>query len=143
MNKIIAILVLILTVSCAIEPQKINYGEDACHFCSMTIVDRQHAAEIVTTKGRAYKFDATECMINHIATIDTNTIGLYLVANYNNPGDLLNAKEATFIISENIPSPMGAFLSAVPTKEEAANLQKSKDGQLFNWNKLLVHLNKK
>jgi len=143
MNKIIAILVLILTVSCAIEPQKINYGEDACHFCSMTIVDRQHAAEIVTTKGRAYKFDATECMINHIATIDTNTIGLYLVANYNNPGDLLNAKEATFIISENIPSPMGAFLSAVPTKEEAANLQKSKDGQLFSWNKLLVHLNKK
>jgi copper chaperone NosL len=31
----------------------------------MTIVDKVHAAEIVTKKGKVCKFDATECMINY------------------------------------------------------------------------------
>ena len=28
--------------------------------------DPQHAAQIVTTKGKAYKYDAAECMINDL-----------------------------------------------------------------------------
>jgi len=143
MKRLIYIIPLLLIFSCNIQPQEINYGEDACHFCRMTIVDKQHASEIVTSKGKAFKFDATECMINHLATIDTTSVGLYLITDFNNPGVLIDAKKATFIISKNIPSPMGGFLSGVASKEEAEELQKEKQGKLYSWNELITHFNTK
>jgi len=139
----ISLLSILLFTSCNIQPQKIEYGKDACHFCRMNIVDQQHSAQLVTTKGKAFKFDATECMINYLKEIDTEQVSLLLVADYNNPGNLIDANTATFIISENIPSPMGEYLSAVSTKEEALNLQKAKGGDLYNWNELIIHFNKK
>ena len=143
MKRLIYIIPFLLLFSCNIQPKEINYGEDACHFCSMTIVDKQHASEIVTSKGKAFKFDAAECMINHLATIDATTVGLFLIADFNMPGELIDAKNATLIISENIPSPMGGFLSGVATKEEAEALQKEKQGKLYSWNELLTHFNTK
>ncbi len=140
---IISLLSLLFFTSCNIQPQKIEYGKDACHFCRMNIVDQQHAAQLVTTKGKAFKFDATECMIYYNAEIDPTTVALYVVADYNNPGILIDANTSTFIISENIPSPMGEYLSAVSTKEEALDLQKAKGGDIYNWNELLIHFNKK
>lgn len=57
--KLITALVAIgLLWSCSIAPEPINYGQDGCHFCKMTIVDKVHAAEIVTTKGKV-KFVST------------------------------------------------------------------------------------
>jgi len=140
---LVSIVSLLIVSSCNVQPQKIEYGKDACHFCRMNIVDQQHAAQLVTKKGKAFKFDATECMINYLNEIDKEQIGLLLVADYNHPGILLDANTATFIISENIPSPMGEFLSAVSTKEEALALQKAKDGTIYNWDELLIHFSKK
>ncbi len=63
--KRLSILILLLIVTnCSVSPKAIDYGNDGCHFCKMTIVDKLHAAEVVTNKGKVYKFDATECMIN-------------------------------------------------------------------------------
>ena len=73
-------------VSCGISPKPIDYGSDGCHYCSMTIVDHQHAAEIVTTKGKAFKFDAVECMMNHLKDIDVSTVQLFLVNDFRAPG---------------------------------------------------------
>jgi len=127
--------------SCNISPQPIDYGNDGCHFCKMTIVDKTHAAEIVTDKGKVYKFDATECMINFMEEFDISTIKLYLSNNYLEPEALIDATQATFLISENIPSPMGAFLSAFKTKPEASNKQTEKGGTLYSWDELLAHFN--
>ena len=144
MYKLITIFSLLITfTSCNIQPHPINYGEDACHYCKMNIVDKQHAAQIVTSKGKVFKFDAVECLLNHIEGIDKNTIALYLVADYNNPGTLIDAKTANYIISENIPSPMGQYLSAVNTKDEVLVLQKNKTGTVFSWEKLLEHFYEK
>ena len=116
MKNLIRIAYLILLValvsSCDRGPQPIIYGEDACDFCRMTIVDQQHAAQVVTQKGRAYKYDAIECMINDLKKWDKPEVKHYLVADYKNPGVLTNAVEANYLISEAIPSPMGAVLSA-------------------------------
>jgi copper chaperone NosL len=132
---------LILFTSCNVGPQAINYGSDGCHFCKMTIVDKVHAAEIVTKKGKVYKFDATECMIHFMNEFNVSEIKLYLSNNYTEPEVLIDATKATFLISENIPSPMGAFLSAFKTETEAQKFQSEQGGRLFNWNQLLAHLN--
>ena len=130
---------LLLFLNCNVSPQPINYGSDGCHFCKMTIVDKIHAAEIVTQKGKVYKFDATECMINFLDEFDATEIALYLSNNYTTPESLIDATKATFLISENIPSPMGAFLSAFEDKAEAERMQSEKGGTLYNWNELLAH----
>lgn len=134
MRKIVFIVpVLILIVSCSISPKPIAYGSDGCHFCSMTIVDKQHAAEYVTKKGKAFKFDASECMMNQLKEVDNSTIALFLVNDYNKPGELVDATKATYLISENIPSPMGAFLSAFENKEEAEKAHTANNGELLTW----------
>ena len=145
MKKLIttfSLLSLLIFISCNIQPQKIEYGKDACHFCRMNIVEQLHAAQLVTAKGKAYKFDAAECMINYLEEIEPDQIGLLLVTDYNNPSVLIDAKTATHIISKNIPSPMGAYLSSVSTREEALELQKNKDGEIFTWDELLIHFRK-
>ena len=57
------------------------------------------------------------------------------------PEVLIDATQATFLISENIPSPMGAFLSAFKDKTDAEKVQKEKKGTLYSWSSLLEHFN--
>ena len=66
MKYLLRCLVLVSFMACTTEPRPINYGEDVCYYCKMNIVDRQHAAEAVTHKGRVYTFDAIECMMNYV-----------------------------------------------------------------------------
>ncbi len=53
--------------------------------------------------------------------------------------------KATFLISKNIPSPMGAFLSAFKNKEDAKSSKKKKEhctlGRVLNH--LKINLNQK
>ena len=131
---------LLLLTSCNVGPEAIDYGNDGCKFCKMTIVDKVHGAEIVTKKGKVYKFDATECMINFTNEFDTSEIKLYLSNNYTEPEVLIDATQATFLISKNIPSPMGAFLSAFKNKADAEKFQADKGGTLYTWTALISHL---
>ena len=125
--------VLFVCSSCKIEAEEIIYGKDACHFCSMTIVDNQLAAQIVTQKGRAYKFDAVECMINDLKRREGQVFSILLVNDYDQPGQLISAFEATYLISEEIPSPMGANLSAFLSVETADRIKEAKGGETYTW----------
>lgn len=129
-------ILMLLLSACAVEPQPINYGSDACHFCKMNIVDSQHAAEFVTSKGKAYKFDAIECMVNQMRKFDEAPIALHLICDYAEPGKLVDAKTATYLISENIPSPMGGFLSGFASAEKAKATQNEAGGDLYSWDEL-------
>ena len=146
-NKILIhylfLLPLIIFIGCNKSPQPIDYGKDGCHFCKMTIVDKVHGAEIVTKKGKVYKFDATECMLNFMKEFDTSQIELYLSNVYTEPEILMDATQATFLISKNVPSPMGAFLSAFRSEEDAMKVQALKDGQLYSWAQLIAHFKNK
>ena len=129
---------LFLLLGCNVKPKSIDYGSDGCHFCKMTIVDKVHAAEIVTKKGKVYKFDSTECMIHFMDAFDPNEVSLYLSNDYTNPETLIDATMATFLISKNVPSPMGAFLSAFSSKAEAEKIKAEKGGDLYTWKQLLI-----
>ncbi len=127
-----------LVMGCSIRPEPIAYGSDGCHFCSMTIVDRQHAAQIVTNKGKVFKFDAVECMVNHLKDIDIVSVKLFLANDYQAPGELIDAKKATFLISKDIPSPMGEYLSAFHSINEAEHVEAENNGKLYSWEELLT-----
>ena len=130
------------SMSCEIKPQPISYGSDVCQFCSMTIIDNQHASELVTSKGRAYKFDAIECLLNYRREIDAEDVAMYLCNHYTEPGELITMEEATFLISEGIPSPMGAYLTAFNSHEAAEGAQGEHGGTLYTWTTLIEHWEK-
>ena len=132
------IFALCLFLSCSIEPEQINYGTDACSFCKMTIVDQQHASQYVTKKGKQYKFDAIECMVNDISEKGSDHLEILLIADYPQPGKMSSAKEATYLVSKEIKSPMGANLTGFASKEEALNTQNKRGGEIYTWNELLI-----
>ena len=140
--RFVAFCLVVVLASCSIKPEPIQYGMDGCSFCSMTIVDRQHASEYVTKKGKAFKFDATECMMNQLKEVNRDDIALYLVTDYANPGEWVDATKASYLISENIPSPMGAYLSAFGKREAADRVQAANDGELLTWEELQMKFSK-
>lgn len=136
-KSLIFLIISILLLSCSIKPQKIEYGKDACSFCKMTIVEKKFAAEIVTKKGRVSKYDAIECMLNDIKDKKENSLAHILVTDYTKPEELINATEAVYLIDKQIKSPMGAYLSAYTSTNEA----KLNGGNLFNWEAIKMHFN--
>ena len=141
MKKLLSlgIICLLLSVtSCEIKPAPINFGSDSCHFCKMTIVDRQHAAQYVTKKGKQFKFDAVECMLNDLSENGINHLGLLLVSDYVHPGEMTDATQATYLISEGIKSPMGANLSSFSNKTDAESSLETHGGKLFLWKEMLI-----
>lgn len=141
--KYIFIGIFILFFSCKVEPQKINYGMDHCAFCEMTVVDKTHASQYVTKKGKSYIFDSIECLVQQInRENNAPDLAFVLVSNYLNPGELIDASETSYLISDKIKSPMGANLSAFKTKKEAIKTQSEKGGEIYTWNELLKHLNR-
>ncbi|MGO3183594.1 MAG: nitrous oxide reductase accessory protein NosL [Aequorivita sp.] len=140
--KIIQLLLISLVfTACNVSPQPINYGSDACHFCDMTIVDRQHASQMVTAKGKAYKYDAIECMVHSLQDEFKDTeMAHYLVADFHQPGELIDAKTATYLVSEKIQSPMGENLSAFLNEESGQKAVERFTGNTYSWKEIQEHL---
>lgn len=142
-KALIKILPLLYLFACSAEPKPIDYGQDNCHFCAMTIMDNKHAAQLVTSKGKVRKFDAIECMIRYIDRTDKQEYAYQLVSDFSNPGELINTRQSTFLISENLPSPMGAFLSGFLLEKDAQLTQEEHGGILYTWEDIQKHINKK
>lgn len=140
LKPFIGIFILLLSISCKVEPESILYGKDQCSFCKMNIVDKTHAAQYVTKKGKQFKFDAIECLVNDLGQKSEEDVSIILVANYGNPGEMINAKTATYLISSGIKSPMGANLSAFETLEKALEFQQEYLGEIYAWQPLNKHL---
>ncbi len=140
--ELLVLFVGLFLSGCSVEPSPIDYGKDSCNFCAMTIVDNQHAAEIVTKKGKVYKYDAIECMVNEMKERNEDDLAFLLFTDYMDPGKLVEVKNGTFLISKNLPSPMGAYLTGFKSSKAAQKMQKDQSGELYNWKKLQSHFNK-
>ncbi len=129
------ILVLIVLISCSPEPEPINFGIDECYHCKMIISDHRYGAEIVTSKGKAFKFDAAECMAKFIydKLINYEDIHSLWVIDYGNPKHLIDAKKAYFLRSRSLPSPMAMFLTAFSDENQLKETMKENEGKVYDW----------
>lgn len=136
-TKSVLIGLIMLISSCTVEPKKINYGNEHCSHCDMTVVDKTHAAEYVTKKGKTYVFDAIECLVIKLNEEQNEAaMAFILVADFSNPSVLIDAKSATYFICEKIKSPMGANLSAFSSKEKAEKMMNDYGGEVFSWEEI-------
>ena len=132
-----AIVILFFLTACSQEPVEIHYASDECAHCKMMITDDQFASQLVTEKGKAFKFDAIECMAVYYRENEVELDGARLwVSNYNEPGSWLDAFEAQYVKSEVVKSPMGESLLALPDKEAAEEHVDERPGRLLLWDEV-------
>jgi len=139
-HKIVPILIVCLFFSCSRTPEPIQYGKDACAHCKMTIMDRRFAAEIITSKGKVFKFDATECMADFLKgnpEIAANKKSIFLVCDFNHPGQFVDARKSFFLNDNSVSSPMGGNLSAFLSEGSAEAIKKDKSAKIYRWSMLL------
>lgn len=132
----ILVLSIVLMWGCEPKPKPIDYGKEICSFCSMTIVDKQHAAQLVTKKGRVYSYDAIECMMQSSELNKIDDVAILLCNDYNDPGMMIDATQAFYLISEAVPSPMGANLSGFRSREAAYQIEAGNAAEYLDWNSL-------
>ena len=137
------LLILLLISSCSNNhPQPIDYSNDQCDLCRMAIVDQKFGAEIVTKKGKVYKFDSGECMINFIqqGKMDKSEVHTWWVVSPAEPGKLIDATRAYYLHSLNFPSPMGAFLSAFEKEDQLNQFRSQYGGEVWTWDEALKNV---
>ena len=138
MKKISYFLLFILMVSCApqgAEPIKLN--TDGCEFCKMKIADGKFGAEIITAKGRIYKFDDMHCMINYHKENNTTQIQSFFIHDYNQDNTLIAAESAYYVKGGTINSPMRGNIIAVKTAEEAKHMAEKYDANPISWEEII------
>lgn len=119
---------LAFAFACSNGPEPINFGKDQCDYCRMNIADSKFGAELVTDKGRIYKFDAVECMVPYMDE-NKHEYAHVLAVPYDEPGALRPAENMHFIISDSVRSPMGANLLVIANTTTAEKFA----GQPFDW----------
>lgn len=133
------ILISIYICSCAPSPRPIQFGHDQCADCKMIISDPRYGAELVTKKGKIYFYDSIECLAAAFqrADVEHQDIHSLWVINFMEPEQLIDARQAFYLHSENLPSPMGLFLTAFKEKEDRDRMHREFDGILMDWEAVL------
>lgn len=130
MPRIILTILALTLISCAGGPQKINIGKDQCHFCKMTIMSQNFSCQTVTKKGRVYKYDDLKCQMMD-AHRRASAEDAFYVTNFLNENEFIQHKNAQFVHSTNLKSPMAGNVAAVLTHAEAEVLIAEKKGELI------------
>ncbi|WP_226065742.1 nitrous oxide reductase accessory protein NosL [Kaistella polysaccharea] len=118
-NILVAASVITLA-SCAEKgPQEITVGKDQCDNCKMTITEPKYATQLLTEKGRVYKFDDIACLRDYeVSNSETTGNAKTYVADYPS-GKFVESNTATFIKGGDIKSPMGGNTQAYSDKAAA------------------------
>lgn len=140
-NKVVAAVAVFLMMalaSCSTGPQPIKIGSDACVFCKMTIADKNFGAEIMTKKGKAYKFDDTHCLLAFMkdGTVAEKDIeGTYLV-NFVEPHNFIEVSDVLLLKSEDLHSPMGGNVASFDNKDKLDEVAIRVKGEIITWEAL-------
>jgi copper chaperone NosL len=139
---ITVILSIFLLSSCGSGPEPFNYGKDTCHACKMAIVDPKFGAEVVSDKGKIYKFDDVICLSRFLKSgeLDDKDISHNVVVNFEKQNDFLHTKEAYFLTEPGLRSPMGSNTAAFESREAAERFNAGKSSNITVWQELYKKL---
>ena len=130
---------LLLTIffSCGTkEVQPIKLNTDGCDFCKMTIADGKFGAELITEKGRVYKFDDMHCMINYQKDNASTKVKNFYIHDFSQDNVLISAENAFYVKGGTINSPMHGNIIAVKTKEEADKMATKYNATPISWQEI-------
>ena len=104
----------------------------------MTIIDKKFGAELVSTKGKIFKFDDLVCMVEYLndGLISENDISKKLVIDHQTENNFIEVEKATFFVSNELHSPMNGNAAAFINQAAALKYQDDKQGLIMDWNQV-------
>jgi copper chaperone NosL len=138
MKHITILFTALLLISCSPKPEPIDFGNDVCDFCKMNITDNKYAAELVTSKGKVYKFDSIECLFQFKdwEFKSDDDIHSELVNDFSNPGELIDLRKAFFLKSDVFRSPMGMNVLSVSSEEKLNEIKLQNGGEVLTYSEV-------
>ena len=139
--KTVTVLLFLLScsfLSCAkteVVPIKLNI--DNCDFCGMSIADGKYGAEVITQKGRVYKFDDIMCMANYVKENSDTKFTAYYVHDYTQVNQLIPAETAFFLSGGDIHSPMRGNVVAFSSEKDAKHFAEKLKAETITWDAIL------
>jgi copper chaperone NosL len=136
-GKAMGMLLLFITLTACnnTEAQQIKLHKDRCSHCEMSVSDGRFGAELITEKGRAYKFDDLFCMLNYIKEKNVE-FKSYYVHDYSKKNVLIDARTAFFVKSDSLNSPMRGNIAAFADKKSAQAFADKSDSHVIKWSDL-------
>lgn len=137
-----AALLLFILSSCTTKPESINYGKDLCDDCRMTIMDPKFGGELITKKGKVYKFDDPHCLNNFLksGTVKEGEVRQTLFVDFEHNKDFLDTKSLFFVVSPQLKSPMNSNAAAFSTRPIAEKKANETNGIVLSWEDLRKNL---
>ena len=137
-----AFVVFLVMASCNTKPQRFAYGKDICDDCKMTIMDPKFGGELITKKGKIYKFDDAHCLVNFMkgGTIKQTNLAQTVFIDHENEKYFLDVNSSYFVVSDQFKSPMNSHAAAFTSKEIAEQKAKENNGTVKNWDQLYKSL---
>ncbi len=134
----IATLLFFFISSCNSGPQTIVVGKDHCDFCKMTVSDARFGAEIITKKGKVFKFDDAHCILSFLQQkgFDRNEVKDIYFKDFSGDHSLIKSNEALFMKSENLKSPMEGNIAAFSNRDSLNKIMIEYKGNVMSWDKL-------
>lgn len=136
---VVSAILLFVFPSCSTGPEPIKIGADACSFCKMSIADNRFGGEIITKKGKIFKFDDMHCLLqfrkeNVISSADIKQT--YLV-NFEEPHNFVEASKASLLKSDQLRSPMGGNIAVFESEEKLNTATTQFQGAKTTWAALI------
>jgi len=133
-----ALTMLLLLAACKPDgPVASQLNTDQCEYCKMSVSDPNFGAEVITKKGRVYKFDDLSCLAGYVNENPEIAIGKYYVHAYGKDNELIDATSAHFVEGGSIHSPMNGNFAAFETLSEAEQAVKDLQAKPVNWDSIL------
>jgi copper chaperone NosL len=123
--------------ACERSSRPIDFGNEDCAECNMTLVDKRYGTQYVTGKGKIFTFDDVNCLVEYIlrepAASDDKP--LYYVIDFNRPGEFIDATKAVYLHHKKLRSPMRADAAAFIdlSSAQAAMKELGEEGKILNW----------
>lgn len=138
MKKVALVFIaMVILVSCnSKETVPIKLNSDSCDFCKMTISNSKYASELITEKGRVYKFDDASCMIKFAKSNTTVPYSGFYINDYLTENKFIPVEKGFLLIGGKINAPMGGKVVSFSTNKDAKTFQLKLNATPATWKEI-------
>lgn len=127
-----------MLMACSTDPSPFRLGVDQCSYCNMTISNPRFGTQVITQKGKTYKYDDITCMLSDLkeGNVNKSDVKMFYAADFSRKLDLIEIENSTLVKHESIRSPMNSNIAIFSDGKDADNYIRSNSGSIISWKEL-------
>ncbi len=135
-STLVLLLISLFVSSCKSGPSPLIPGKDNCQYCKMTISDIRFGAEVITEKGKIFKFDDPQCALSFLNSKSDPSFSVREIyfTDFSDKHTLIDSKNVVFLKSEVLKAPMGGNFVCFTNLDSLKQVMKEYPGSIAYWN---------